>query len=583
MSSSINVKKTPESLRSARWFEAGDFRSFNHRSRMMQNGYAIEEWKDKPIIAILSTWSDINACHGHFKERVADIKRGILMAGGFPLEIPVTSLYETLVKPSAMLYRNLMAMEVEEMAKCYPIDGLVLLGGCDKTVPGLLLGATSAGLPSIFIPAGPMLRGNFKGMTLGSGTDAFKYWDEYRVGNIDRNELNGVCNGIARSYGTCMTMGTASSMALIVEAIGMSLPGSSATPAVDANHQRMCSEAGRRIVDMVWNDITPDKIQTKEAFLNGIKIAMSIGCSTNAIIHVIAHARRAGHNISLDDFQRISGQIPVIANIRPNGTSPYLMEDFYYAGGTVGLMARLRSFLNIEQITVSGKTVGENIAGGEVYNDDVIRTLDNAIYKRGGLVVLKGNLAPDGCVMKVSACNQKFLKHSGKALVFDDYPSYKAVVDNDDFEVTEDDVLILRNVGPQGGPGMPEWGMLPIPAKLAKQGVRDMLRISDARMSGTSYGACVLHVAPESFVGGPLALVKDGDIITIDVEARSLTMEVSEQELAERKIAWVKPKSSQGRGFGWMYMQHVRQADIGCDFDFLESDFGHNPGEPDIF
>jgi dihydroxy-acid dehydratase len=575
--------KTPQTLRSARWFEAGDFRSFNHRSRMMQNGYAISEWQGRPIVGIVNTWSDLNACHGHFRARVEDVKRGVLMAGGFPLEIPAMTLYETIVKPSAMLYRNLLAMEIEEMARCNPIDALVLMGGCDKTTPGLLLGATSVGLPSIFIPAGPMLRGNCKGMTLGSGTDAFKYWDEFRAGNITRDDLDDICNGIARSYGTCMTMGTASSMATIVEAIGMALPGSASIPAVDANHQRMCSEAGRRIVDMVWKDVTPQTIQTREAFLNGIMVAMSVGCSTNAIIHVIAMARRAGVDISLQDFETASRKVPVIANIRPNGTSPYLMEDFHYAGGVRGLMSRLTALLHLDALTVSGKTVGENLEGAAVYNDDVIRPLDRAIYPEGGLAVLKGNLAPDGCVIKVSACNPKFLKHTGPAIVFDDYPSFKKETDRDDFDVTEDHVLILRNAGPQGGPGMPEWGMLPIPKRLVKQGVRDMLRISDARMSGTSYGACVLHVSPEAFIGGPLALVRTGDMVSIDVDARSISANVSDAELEKRRALWKRPAPRFGRGFGWIYARHVKQAHLGCDFDFLETDFGKAIGEPDIF
>lgn len=583
MTAKTKTTMTPEKLRSSRWFEAGDFRSFNHRSRMMQNGYAIEEWKGKPIIAIVNTWSDLNACHGHFKARVEDVKRGILMAGGFPVEIPTLTLYETIVKPSAMLYRNLLAIEVEEMARCHPLDGLVLMGGCDKTVPGLLMGATSAGLPSIFVPAGPMLRGIHKGEFLGSGSDAFKAWDEFRAGEINREELDGVCDGIARSYGTCMTMGTASTMALVTEALGMVLPGASSIPAVDANHQRMCSDSGRRIVDMVWEDMTPDKIMTRTAFINAITTAMAIGCSTNAIIHIIAQARRAGHDISLDDFEAASRTVPVVANIRPNGTSKYLMEDFYYAGGTKALLNRIRDYLDLSQLTVSGKTLGDNISGAMVYHDDVIRPLNNPIYKEGGLAVLKGNLAPDGCVIKVSACSPKFHKHTGPAIVFDSYPEFKKVVDSDDFEVTEDHILILRNAGPKGGPGMPEWGMLPIPTKLVKQGVKDMLRISDARMSGTSYGACVLHVSPEAYIGGPLALVETGDTISIDVAARSLTLNVSDEELQQRRERWTQPAPRFGRGYGYIYSQHVNQAHTGCDFDCLESSFGTNPQEPDIF
>lgn len=582
MDKNTNHKKASEDLRSTRWLTANDFRSFNHRSRMMQMGYGPEDWEGRPIIGIINTWSDLNPCHHHFKQRVEDIKRGVYQAGGLPVELPSMSLFENLVKPSAMLYRNMLAMEVEETLRSYPIDGALLMGGCDKTTPGPLLGATSINIPTIFIPAGPMLRGNFKGKTLGSGSDTFKYWDEYRAGNVSMEELDGICGGIARSPGICMTMGTASTMTAITEAIGMALPGSSSIPAVDTSHNRMCAEAGRRIVEMVWQDLTPDKIQTRKAFENGITVAMAMGCSTNAIIHVIAQARRAGCDITLDDFDRISRKVPVIANVRPSGDK-YLMEDFYYAGGLLGLMNRLTPFLHLDAMTVSGRTIGENIANAEVYDDDVIRPLDKAIYNEGALAVLKGNLAPDGCVIKVSACSPKFLKHTGPALVFDDYLSFKEVVDSEELEVTEDHILILRNAGPKGGPGMPEWGMLPIPTKLVKQGVRDMVRISDARMSGTSYGACILHVSPEAYIGGPLALVKSGDMISIDVEARTISLDITEEEMERRKDAWVKPPARFQRGYGWMYSQHVLQAHEGCDFDFLETSFGASVGEPDIF
>ncbi|AOZ06671.1 L-arabinonate dehydratase [Cupriavidus malaysiensis] len=575
-------KKTPEALRSARWFAPDDLRSFGHRSRIMQMGYAPEEWMGKPVIAILNTWSDLNPCHGHFRQRVEDVKRGVLQAGGFPVELPAISLSESAVKPTTMLYRNLLAIEAEELIRSHPVDGVVLMGGCDKTTPGLLMGATSAGVPAIYVPAGPMLRGNWKGKVLGSGSDAWKLWDERRAGKLSDAEWTGIEGGIARSHGTCMTMGTASTMTAIAEAIGMTLPGASSIPAADANHIRMCSEAGRRIVGMVWEDLVPARIQTRAAFLNAIVVAMAMGCSTNAIIHVIAMARRAGCEIGLDDFDAASRRVPVIANIRPSGDT-YLMEDFFYAGGLPALMSRLRGLLDLETLTVTGRTLGENIAGAEVCNDDVIRPLEQALYEEGALAVLKGNIAPDGCVIKPSACERRFFRHTGPALVFDDYPSMKAAIDDEDLDVSADHVLILRNAGPQGGPGMPEWGMLPIPKKLVKQGVRDMLRMSDARMSGTSYGACILHVAPESYIGGPLALVRTGDHITVDIGRRSIHLEVSDEELARRRAQWTPPPPRFERGYGWMFSRHIRQANDGCDFDFLQTDFGAPVGEPSIY
>ena len=572
----------PEQLHSARWFGPDDFRSFGHRSRMNQMGYTSEEYAGKPVIAIINTWSDFNQCHAHFKQRVDDVKRGILQAGGFPVELPAISLSESTVKPTTMLYRNFLAMETEELIRSQPVDGVVLMGGCDKTTPGLLLGATSAGVPAIFVPAGPMLRGNWQGKVLGSGSDAFKYWDERRAGNISQKDWGEMEVGIARSYGVCMTMGTASTMTALADALGMTLPGTSSIPAADSNHIRMCSAAGRRIVEMVWDDLTPAKIQTEAAFRNAIVVAMAMGCSTNAVIHLLAMAKRAGHAIGLEDFDAASRIVPVIANVRPSGNH-YLMEDFYYAGGLLGLMTRLVSFLDLSQINASGKSWAETLEGAKIFNDDVIRTLDKAIYQEGALAVLKGNLAPDGCVMKPSAAATHLLKHSGPALVFDDYPALKAAIDRDDLDVTPDHVLVLRNAGPLGGPGMPEWGMLPIPKKLIKQGVRDMLRISDARMSGTSYGACILHVAPESYVGGPLALVQTGDIISVDVAARSLTLDVPEEELARRRAALKPPKVHYERGYGWMFSRHIKQADQGCDFDFLETEFGAPVSEPVIF
>ena len=573
---------TPGNARSARYFEPDDFRSFGHRSRMSQMGYAPEEYRGRPMIAIINTWSDLNQCHAHFKQRVEDVKRGVLQAGGFPVELPAISLSESKVKPTTMLYRNFLAMETEELIRSHPVDGVVLMGGCDKTTPGLLLGATSAGLPAIFMPAGPMLRGNWHGKVLGSGSDAFKYWDERRAGTISDRDWSEMEVGIARSYGVCMTMGTASTMTALADTLGMTLPGASSILAADSNHIRMAAATGRRIVAMVHERLTPATIQTEAAFRNVIHVAMAMGCSTNAVIHIVAMARRAGHAIGLDDFDAASRKVPVIANVRPSGDT-YLMEDFYYAGGLLGLLTRLTDFLDLDQINASGKTWRESLVGAEIYNDDVIRPLGNPIYAEGALALLKGNLAPRGCVMKPSAASPHLLTHSGPALVFDDYPMLKANIDRDDLDVTADTVLVLRNAGPLGGPGMPEWGMLPIPKKLVKQGVRDMVRISDARMSGTSYGACILHVSPESYIGGPLALVRTGDIITIDVPSRSIRMEVSEEELALRQAALTPPPPRYERGYGWMFSRHIGQADEGCDFDFLRTDFGAPVSEPMIF
>lgn len=575
-------RKSPAELRSARWFAPDDFRSFGHRSRMSQMGYANADYAGKPVIAIINTWSDLNQCHAHFKQRVEDVKRGVFQAGGFPVELPAISLSESKVKPTTMLYRNFLAMETEELIRSHPVDGVILMGGCDKTTPGLLLGATSAGLPAIFVPAGPMLRGNWHGEVLGSGSDAFKYWDERRAGTISEQDWADIEGGIARSYGICMTMGTASTMTALAEVIGMALPGSSSIPAADSNHIRMCAAAGRRIVDMVWENLTPSRIQTEAAFRNAITVAMAIGCSTNAVIHILAMARRAGHAITLDDFDRASRVVPVIANIRPSGDR-YLMEDFYYAGGLLALMSRLTAYLDLSQFNVGGRDWATTLAGIKVFNDDIIRPLDNPIYAEGALAVLRGNLAPDGCVMKPSAAAAHLLTHAGPALVFDDYPSLKANIDREDLEVTADHVLILRNAGPLGGPGMPEWGMLPIPKKLLKQGVRDMIRISDARMSGTSYGACILHVSPEAHIGGPLALVQTGDIVAVDVPARSISLQVSDAELARRRAAWTPRPAHYARGYGWMFSQHIKQASEGCDFDFLETAFGKPVDEPAIY
>ncbi len=578
----MTTGKTAAELRSARWFAPDDLRSFGHRSRFMQMGYSAADWAGKPVIAVVNTWSDVNQCHSHFKQRVEDVKRGVLQAGGFPLELPAISLSEPIVKPTTMLYRNFLAMETEELLRCHPVDGAVLMGGCDKTTPGLLMGAFSAGLPCIYLPAGPMLRGNWKGKVLGSGSDAWKYWDERRAGKLSEAEWQDVEAGIARSHGTCMTMGTAATMMGIAEAIGMTLPGASAIPAPDANHIRMSAECGRRAVQMVWEDLTPAKLLTRASFLNGINVAMAMGCSTNAIIHLVAMSRRAGCAVTLDDFDAASRRVPVLANIRPSGES-YLMEDFYYAGGLPGLMKRIEAHLALDAATVNGRTLGANIAGAEVHDDDVIRPLANPIYAEGALAVLRGNLAPGGAVIKPSACAPHLLQHTGRALVFDDYPALKMAVDDPALDVSASDILVLRNAGPLGGPGMPEWGMLPIPTKLVQAGVKDMLRLSDARMSGTSYGACMLHCAPEAYIGGPLALVQTGDLITVDVPARRIHLDVSDEELARRRAAWTPPPPRYERGYGWVFSRHILQADEGCDFDFLETSFGAPVPEPAIY
>lgn len=575
-------KKTPEQLRSARWFAPDDLRSFGHRSRMMQLGYAEEEFMGKPIIGVLNTWSELNSCHGHFPERLRDVKRGVLQAGGFPVEMPALSVDESFLKPTSMLYRNLLAMETEEMIRAHPLDGVVLMGGCDKTTPGLVMGAITAGVPMIFLPAGPMLRGHYAGRVLGSGSDAWKYWDERRAGKVTDEEWLGIQGGIARSVGTCMTMGTASTMTAITEAMGLSLPGASSIPAADSGHQRMSSQCGRRIVEMVWEDLTPDRIVTDAAVRNAAIVAMATGCSTNAVVHLIAMARRAGVGLTLDDLDALGRSTPLIANVRPSGRD-HLMEDFFYAGGLRALMKRLEDRLDTTVITVTGRTLGEGLEGAVVWNDDVIRPISNPVYHEGSLAVLRGNLCPDGAVIKPAACDPRYHVHEGPALVFDSYPEMKAAVEDETLEVTPAHVLVLRNAGPQGGPGMPEWGMLPLPKRLVKQGHRDMLRISDARMSGTSYGACVLHVAPESFVGGPLALLRSGDIVRLDLPNRRLDMLVDEAEIARRRAAWRAPEPRYQRGYGYMFQRHVGQANEGCDFDYLARSFGPAAGEPDIY
>jgi dihydroxy-acid dehydratase len=571
--------KKPEELRSHRWFGRESMRTFNHRSRMAQIGWSEAEYRGKPVIAILNTWSEINPCHTHFRQRAEEVKRGVWQAGGFPLEMPAISLAEPFQKPSPLMYRNLLAMEAEELLRSYPCDGAVLMGGCDKTTPGLIMGATSMDLPMIYLPAGPMLKGNASGKTLGSGTDMFKGWQALRAGDIDNDEWQDLLSGIARSPGHCATMGTASTMTSAAEALGLTLPGAASIPAPDSRHAQMATQAGKRVVEMVWEDLRPSKILTDHAFDNAVVTVLALGGSTNALVHLIAMARRAGSKLDLDRFDALARTTPLIANVRPAGK--YLMEDFYYAGGLRALMERMRDKLHLDALTVSGKTVGENIAGAQVFDDDVILARDKALYTDGSLAVLRGNLCPDGAVIKPAAAESRLHRHTGKAVVFEDYADLSKRIDDPNLEVDADSVLVLKNAGPLGGPGMPEWGQLPIPKKLLQQGVRDMVRISDCRMSGTSFGACVLHVAPESFIGGPLALVRNGDVIELDIPARRLQLKVSDEEIARRRKVWKAPPPRYTRGYGAIFAQHVTQANEGCDFAVL-ADRSRVP-EPDIY
>ncbi|WP_255698808.1 L-arabinonate dehydratase [Polynucleobacter sp. IMCC30063] len=562
-------RKKPEELRSHRWYGVKDMRSFAHRSRTAQMGYTRSDYAGKPIIAIINTWSDINPCHSHFRQRAEEVKRGIWQAGGFPVEMPAMSLSEPFQKPTTMLYRNLLAMETEELLRSYPADACVLMGGCDKTTPALLMGAISMNIPAIFLPAGPMLRGDYRGQFLGSGSDVWKYWDELRAGNITEADWGEIEDGIARSAGHCMTMGTASTMTSTVEALGLCLSGYASIPAPDSRHAQMATLTGRRIVEMAWEDLKPSDILTAGSFDNAVMTTLALSGSTNAAVHLIALAKRAGFGLTLERFDELARKIPVLANIRPSGK--YLMEDFFYAGGLRALLKQLTGFLSLAEQTVDGKTIGELIADAKVFNDDVIRSADKALVKSDGLAILKGNLAPDGAVIKPPAAEAHLLKHTGKAVVFKNYDDLSARIDSADLEIDANSVIVLQNAGPQGAPGMPEWGQLPIPKKLLEQGVRDMVRISDARMSGTSYGACVLHVTPEAYIGGPLAFVQDGDLIELDVPARKLNVLISEAEMAKRKAAWVAPAPKFERGFGKIYLQHIQQANNGCDFDFLET------------
>ena len=569
-------RKKPDDLRSAKWFGQGPL-SFARRSRTLQNGYALEEFVDRPVIGIINTWSDMNTCHAHLRERAQVVKRGVYQAGGFPVELPAMSLGEIMVKPTTMLYRNLLAMETEELIRSHPIDGVVLMGGCDKTTPALLMGAISMDVPAIYVPAGFMLNGLFEGRHVGI-SDAWKYGNELMAGRLTFDQWLDFEQTNARSVGTCNSIGTASTMTAIAEVLGFSFPGASSIPAVDARGSRMAAAAGRRIVEMVWEDLKPSDILSRDSFENAVTANLALGGSTNAAIHVLALARRAGIDVTLDDFDRLGREVPVVVNIQPSGK--YLLEDYDRAGGLPALLGEISAKLRLDAPTITGKSLGQNIEGAKRIDEDVIKSVDSP-HADVALAVLRGNLAPDGCVIKPSAASPELLRHAGPAVVFDSYDELNFKLHDESLDVTKDSVLVLRNCGPQGGPGMPEWGMLPIPRKLLAQGVDDMVRISDARMSGTSYGTCCLHVAPEAFVGGPLALVRTGDIVELDVEARSLNVRLDASELEKRRVAWTTPEPCYLRGYGALFANHVGQANTGCDFDFLAR-AGDNP-EPPVY
>lgn len=574
------TKRSAEDLRSYRYFGPDDLRSFGHRSRQKQSGFATEEFDGKPVIGILNTWNDLISCHAHFRQRVEEVKRGVWQAGGFPVEVPVMGMSETFMKPTSMYYRNFLAMEAEEVLRTYPIDAAVLMGGCDKTTPALLMGALSANIPSIFMPGGPMNKTSWRGDPLGSGSDVWKYWAERGAGRLGCEAWCELEDHIAASPGHCMTMGTASTMTSITETMGMALPGSASIPATHSSHSRMAAATGRQAVDLAWHNVRPAEIMTADAFDNAITALMAMGGSTNAIVHLMAMAGRAQVPLTLERFDEISQTTPVVGNLRPAGK--YVMGDLFDAGGLRALLHRIRHLLKLDVPNVAGSTLSEAIDGADVYDEDVIRPVDNPICERNSLAVLRGNLCPDGAVIKPAAAEKHLHQHRGPAVVFKNYPDLKARIDDPALNLTAEHVIVLQNAGPLGAPGIPEWGMLPIPKYLLEQGVRDMVRISDARMSGTSYGACVLHVAPESFVGGPLALVQDGDMITLDVEGRRLTLEITDEEMERRQAAFVPPENKFTRGYGKLYFDQTTQANQGCDFRFLHAD-GSTTEDPAIY
>jgi L-arabonate dehydrase len=554
-------------LRSSNWFELDDLNGFLHRSWLKTEGVTDAAFRGRPVIGICNSWSELTTCNVHLREMATAVKRGVFQSGGFPLEFPVISLSEPLMKPTTMLYRNLMAMDVEESLRAHPLDGVVLLAGCDKTQPASLMGAASADIPAVVVTGGPMLSGHWNNEELGSCSDCFRFYDERRAGRLSDEEWSGLEGALMRSNGHCMTMGTASTMACVTEALGMGPPGGAAPPAVDSRRYQTAETAGRMIVDLVARGIRPSDIMTAEAFENAIRVLHAIGGSTNAIIHLIAIAGRVGVELPLQRFDELSESTPWLVNLKPSGS--YLMEDFFYAGGVPAVMAELGPLVHGDALTVSGKTVAENIAGASVVNRKVIASGQEPFGPDGALVVLRGNLCPDGAVFKRTACDPSLLVHEGEAVVFENISDLLARIDDPDLEVGADSVLVLKNAGPVGAPGMPEWGHLPIPAKLLKEGVHDMVRISDARMSGTSYGAVVLHIAPESAIGGPLALVRDGDRIRLDVPARGLDLLVDEAELEERRRAFVPPSPPDERGYRRLFRENVLQANEGCDFAFL--------------
>ena len=563
--------------RSDEWLARDDLDGFLHRSWLKAEGYDDQAFRGRPLIGICNSWSELVNCNIHLRGLAESVKRGVLQAGGFPLEFPVMSLGESLMKPTTMLYRNLMAMDVEESIRANPLDGVVILTGCDKTNPASILGAASANVPAIVVTGGPMLNGHWRGRELGSCSDCWHYHEELRAGRLSEQEWEEIEGSMSRSNGHCMTMGTASTMACVTEALGLTLPGGAAIPAVDARRRVLAEAAGRRIVALADEGVRPSDILTREAFENAIRVLHAISGSTNAILHLLAYAGRVGVDLSLQIFDELCSSTPWLVNLKPAGE--HLMEDFYYAGGLPAVMEQIRDLLHLDAPTVSGKTVGESIAGAEIVDPDVIAPADRPLDAGGSLVVLYGSLCPDGAVMKISAADPRLLRHEGRAVVFEDIHDLAERVDDSALEVDADSVMVLRNAGPVGAPGMPEWGHLPIPAKLLKAGVTDLLRISDARMSGTSYGSVVLHVAPESAVGGPLALVETGDRIRLDVDRRSLDLLVGDAELARRRESWSRPELKDERGYRRLYEEHVLQANEGCDFDFLR---GRSPVVTDV-
>jgi L-arabonate dehydrase len=556
-------------MRSAGWFDRRDLDGFLHRSWLKASGVGDDTFRGRPVIGICNTWSELVNCNVHLRGLAEAVKRGVLQAGGFPREFPVMSLGEALMKPTTMLYRNLMAMDVEESLRAYPLDGVVLLTGCDKTNPAAIMGACSADIPTIVVSGGPMLNGRWRGESLGSCSDCWRYHEELRAGRISEQDFAELENAMSRSHGHCMVMGTASTMACMTEALGLALPGSAAIPAADSRRSHDAEAAGRQIVELVHSGIRPSDIVTRAALENAIRTLHAISGSTNAIIHLIAYAGRLGIDLPLGLFDELCATTPWLVDLKPAGNR--LMEDFFYAGGLPAVLDQLRDLLHLDALTVTGRTLGQNLdaAATEIVDPSVIRPRSEPLDDGGSLVVLRGNLCPDGAVMKISAADPRLLAHEGRAIVFDDIQDLAKRADDPDLDIDADSVMVLRNAGPVGAPGMPEWGQLPIPAKLLKAGVSDLLRISDARMSGTSYGAVVLHVAPEAAVGGPLALVRSGDRVRLDVAARRLDMLVSEQELTRRRSGWNAPAAGDKRGYRAVYRQHVLQANEGCDLDFL--------------